>query len=206
MKQNIKLFPNVDYQDECNSIVDRAKKLLMEKKDKAYTDNPNITPEEIDRIRIKPFASNGKFSINETIEKGKEYTWNVWISVDKQGKLNMSVEIKDVWVNPNPRPKPVENDNDFQTCERNRMEKQKNNRKSYSKRWYRDNAKTLKEKRNKKLSEMTDEERNSLKQKQKKYYIDNKDRINKSNKKRYDEVKKKLKKLEKLEKLVDKGE
>ena len=53
------------------------------------------------------------------------------------------------------------------------MEKQKNNRKSYSKRWYRDNAKTLKEKRNKKLSEMTDEERNSLKQKQKKYYIDN---------------------------------
>ena len=36
MKQNIKLFPNVDYQDECNSIVDRAKKLLMEKKDKAY--------------------------------------------------------------------------------------------------------------------------------------------------------------------------
>ena len=113
MKQNIKLFPNVDYQDECNSIVDRARKLLMEKKDKAYTDNPNITPEEIVRIRIKPFASNGKFSINETIEKGKEYTWNVWISVDKQGKLNMSVEVKDVWVNPNPRPKPVENDNDF---------------------------------------------------------------------------------------------
>ena len=58
------------------------------------------------------------------------------------------------------------------------MEKQKNNRKSYSKRWYRDNAKTLKEKRNKKLSEMTDKERDSLKQKQKKYYIDNKDRIN----------------------------
>ena len=53
---------------------------------------------------------------------------------------------------------------------------------------------------------MTDKERDSLKQKQKKYYIDNKDRINKSNKKRYDEIKKKLKKLEKLEKLVDKGE
>jgi len=95
---NIRIFPNEDYSIQCEAITDKAKELLQEKKDEAYSKNPNITPEELEKIRIRPFGSNSKFALREDLFAGQDYTWNFWVGQDDEGKLILTLQIKKAFV------------------------------------------------------------------------------------------------------------
>ena len=95
---NIRIFPNEEYNQECESIIDKSSLLLKDKKDEAYLKNPNITPDELEKIRIRPFGSNSKFMLPEGLAPNQDYTWNFWVGKDDNGKLYFTLQSKKAFV------------------------------------------------------------------------------------------------------------
>ena len=95
MSVNIRIFPDKDYEEQNNAVLEKANELLKAKKEQAYTDNPNISAEQLEKIRIRPFASNGKFALREDLLAGRDYTWNFWVGRDDNGNLIFTLQVKD---------------------------------------------------------------------------------------------------------------